>query len=210
MANEVIEMGSFRGGDTMVKRKGSGSLTRSVSRTQGSLARKAGLAGGPSRPGFGNLKREHLSGFAGKSMLSGIIPQQVKPVPVIMGTVVGVGLNSAVSRLLESPKVGLMANPLLARTGLALGGVLLHVLAKTNFTLGLMIGQFPALIDAGVSALMDMVLGETTALRGASPSMGKVSQEALAELQALRRRLESTQPAAAAQVPIGVRAKQAA
>lgn len=208
MADEVIEMGSFRGGDTMVKTKGA--LARHVGRTQGSLARKAGLAGF-ARPGFGNLKKAQLSGgFAGKSMMAGLIPQQVRPVPVIMGTVVGVGLNSAVSRLLESPKIGLNANPLLARAGLAVAGVLTHVLFRTNFTLGVMIGQFPALIDAGVSALMDMVLGETTVLRGASPAMGRVSQEALSELSALRKKLEATAPAAAATLPMGVRAKAAA
>jgi len=58
---------------------------------------------------------------------------------------------------------------------------------------------------------MDMVLGETTALRGASAaSMGRISQEALSELQSLRKRLDATTPASSASVPMSVRAKAAA
>jgi hypothetical protein len=211
VADEIIEMGTIRGGDTMGNKKGGSTLAGRVSAAQRAMAHRAGLAGGFARPGFGNLRASQLSGFAGKSMMAGLIPNEVKPVPVIVGTVVGVGLNSAAARLLESPKVGINANPLLARSGLAVVGVIAHALLRTNFSLGLMIGQFPALVDAGVSALMDMVLGETTALRGASAaSMGRISQEALSELQSLRKRLDATTPASSASVPMGVRAKAAA
>lgn len=168
------------------------------------------------RPGFGNFARHELGSFGRASFLGQLVPASVKPVPVILGTVVGVGFNSAASRVLESPKVGINANPLLARVLLAGGGVLLHVLAKTDFTLGFMVGQFPGLIDAGVTALMDMVMGESPAVAGLhGQDLAGVSREALAELQALRRRLESPAPMAEAQgaqaqqLPMAVRAQAA-
>lgn len=184
MADEVIEMGSYRGRQDMA-----GKSAGAVKRAQDSLARRgpgpSGL-GGFARPGFGNIRDQH-------SMLSGIIPREAKPVPVILGTTVGVAFNSAISRLMESTKIGIKANPLLSRVILATAGVLTHVAFKKNFTLGFMIGQFPALIDAGVSAGMDMILGETAGVHGLQGgNMGRVNQEALAELALLRKRLEES------------------
>lgn len=188
-----------------------GSLSRQIARAQSSLARRAGLAGGVTRPGFGNLRRKGHSGFAGKSLLAGIIPSEVKPVPVIMGVGVGVGFSTVVARLLESPRLGIGMNPLLARSGMLLTGGVLHALFQGNFTLGFFVGQVPALIDIGVSWVMDQFLGEQTVMKGASAGMGKVSQEALAELQNLRKKLDATPaPAAPGKVPMGVRAKAAA
>jgi hypothetical protein len=238
MAEEVIELGTYRGGSGMVDKKkgaGAGLAGKSVQLNLGSrideaidllARRKAGGLAGPrpglggharpgfARPGFGNFRSGELGGaFGSRSFLGAVIPPQVKPVPVILGTVVGVGFNSAVGRLLTSPRVGINANPLLAKVLLAGGGVVLHVLAKTNFTLGFMLGQFPGLIEAGVSAIMDMALGESEALRGlgAAGDISGISKQALAELQALRRKLESpvgmeSQPAG---VPMGVRAQAA-
>lgn len=225
MADEVIEFGGFHGGHGMSSKKapmsaargaGASRLGSQVNSAIDTLARRrAGLAGtGFGRPGFGNFGRHELGGFGQRSFLGALIPPTVRPVPVILGTVVGVGFNSAASRVLESPRVGIEANPLLARVLLAGGGVLLHVLARTDFTLGFMIGQFPGLIDAGVTALMDMALGESPAVAGLSgQDLRGVSREALAELQALRRKLESpasmqsgAQPSA---LPMGLRAQAA-
>jgi len=192
----------------MVKTKGA--FPRVVDRASDLLARRgpgSGL-GGFARPGFGNIR--HGEGFGQRSMLQGIIPENAKPVPVILGTVVGVGLNTVISRLLESPKVGLRLNPLLARVILAAAGVVTHVVAKKNFTLGLMIGQFPALVDAGVSALMDMALGETVGVAGLrAENMGRINQEALQELSSLRKQLEEGRPApAAGKLPASVAIQQ--
>jgi hypothetical protein len=212
MADEVIEMGAFEGGRKMASRKGGG-LERQVDRAVNMLAReRAGLGSraGFGRPGFGNIRREELAGrFGHESFLGAIIPKQVKPVPVILGTVVGVGVNSAVGRLLESPAVGINANPLLARVLLAGAGVLGHIALKTDFTLGFMVGQFPGLIDAGVSAIMDMALGETS-LAGAGNGLGVASQETLNELRALRRKLEGEGATGQGAVPMGLRARAAA
>jgi hypothetical protein len=207
MADEVIEMGAFEGGRKMASRKGGG-LERQVDRAVNMLAReRAGLG---SRAGFGNIRREELAGrFGHESFLGAIIPKQVKPVPVILGTVVGVGVNSAVGRLLESPAVGINANPLLARVLLAGAGVIGHIALKTDFTLGFMVGQFPGLIDAGVSAIMDMALGETS-LAGAGNGLGVASQETLNELRALRRKLEGEGATGQGAVPMGLRARAAA
>jgi hypothetical protein len=234
MADEVIELGTFRGGLGMSGKNKAGAslagktvqfnLGRQIDQAIDLLARRkagGGLSGssaprgghvrsGFARPGFGNLRRGELGGsFGSRSLLSGFIPREVNPVPVILGTVVGVGVNSAVSRLLESPRIGIRANPLLSKVILAGGGVILHALAKTNFTLGFMLGQFPGLIESGVSALMDMALGEARPLAGLSGDgdISGISKQALSELQALRRKLES--PAggeAAPAVPMHLRA----
>ena len=218
MADEVIELGSIRigGGEIMAKSKG-GTLAggraanRAVGRTVDSLARRHAAMSGSH--GFGNFSRQDLGRFGQQSMLGGLIPAQAKPVPVILGTVVGVGVNSAASRLLESPKVGINANPLLSRVLLTGAGILTHVMFKKDFTLGFMVGQFPGLVDAGVSALMDMALGETTGMEGVrGADMGRMSRQALAELQALRRQLESAGAPAqgqSSQLPMGMRAQAA-
>jgi hypothetical protein len=232
MADEVIELGNFRGGHGMSSKKGAGAalagktvqlnLGRQIDQAIDLLARRkaggslsgASRPGGKSgfaRPGFGNFRSGQLGGFGSKSLLGGFIPSEVKPVPMILGTVVGVGVNSAVSRLLESPKIGINMNPLLAKVILAGGGVILHAVAKTNFTLGFMLGQFPGLIESGVSALMDMALGETTSMRGLAgdEDISGISKQALAELQALRRKLES--PVASEAAPgMPMRARAAA
>lgn len=213
MADEVIELGNFEGGRNMAKGAGSArGLGRHVDRAVEMLARRgAGLGARSSfaRPGFGNIRREELSGrFGQDNFLGKVIPDKVKPVQMILGTVVGVGLNSAAGRLLESPQVGIGLNPLASRVILAGVGVIQHVLLKKDFTLGVMVGQFPGLIDAGVSAIMDMALGETT-LAGAGAGMGHASKEALSELRALRRQLEGSGGAPAA-VPMGLRAGAAA
>lgn len=209
-----------------MKTKKPGALTLNVDRRLGGRIdraldnlspRKAGLAGRPGfgRPGFGNFRAGELGGFGQRSFLGELVPSSVKPVPVILGTVIGVGFNTAVGRLLESPRVGVGANPLLSRVLLAGGGVVLHVLARTDFTLGFMLGQFPGLIEAGVGAVMDMALGETHAMKGLSggQEMGALSRQALAELQALRRRLEAPAGQAGDQggaVPMHLRAQAAA
>lgn len=233
MADEVLELGNIHGGTRMSTKKGPGAGPRTASLNLGRQVdaaidvlarRRAGLSGGPgrpgpssfARPGFGNFARHELGSFGRASFLGQLVPPSVKPVPVILGTVVGVGFNSAASRVLESPRVGINANPLLARVLLAGGGVLLHVLVKSDFTLGFMVGQFPGLIDAGVTALMDMVMGESPAVAGLhGQDLAGVSREALAELQALRRRLESPGPMSEAQaaqpqqLPMAVRATAA-
>lgn len=181
--------------------------------------RRAGLSGagqGFARHGFGNFGRHEMGRFGQTNFLGALVPPSVKPVPVILGTVVGVGFNSAVSRVLESPKIGIKVNPLLGRVLLAGGGVLLHVIAKSDFTLGFMVGQFPGLIDAGVTAIMDMALGESPAIKGLEgQDLAGVSKEALAELQALRRKLESPGPMSEVQagkpgqLPLAIRATAA-
>lgn len=198
----------------MTSKKGSATRAQ-VDRAVQMLAReRAGLAGGHGRPSFGNLRREELSGRfgGGQSVMGALVPATVKPVPVILGTLTGVALNSGVGRLLESPAVGINANPLLSRVSLAVAGVLAHVLVRKDFTLGIMVGQLPGLIDAAVSAGMDLLLGEGSAMQGAGANMGQQSREALAELQALRRTLEGTPAPAAgnAQIPLALRARAAA
>ena len=142
-------------------------LRQSARELADELARKRseGLAGPGYRPGYrpGYVPMNPSTGLGMARLVNG----EVKPVHIVAGAVIGVPVQQLLSKLLLQQVLG--AKEMVGDGVTGLGGVVLHLIARSSFTLGL----GTSLLLPFVADITDWALREAGVVKG-SAGLGAV------------------------------------
>lgn len=135
-------------------------LRKSARELADELARKRseGLAGPGYRPGYrpGYVPMNPSTGLGMARLVNG----EVKPIHIVAGAVIGVPVQQLLSKLLLQQVLG--AKEMVGDGVTGLGGVLLHLIARSSFTLGL----GTSLLLPFVADVTDWALREAGVVKG--------------------------------------------